>query len=69
MATATNCSDDWLRETSSMIGLISQACAADAAPYTSIASIAPAMSIAVRHRVAKQAAERVHQVDGATSAV
>ena len=28
-----------------MIGLISQACAAEAAPYTSIASIAPAISM------------------------
>ena len=28
-----------------MIGLISHACAADAAPYTSIASVAPAISM------------------------
>jgi hypothetical protein len=44
IAVATNPSEECWARTSSMIGLISQARAADAAPYTTMANMAPAMS-------------------------
>ena len=47
--------------TSSKIGLISHASAADAAPYTTIASTAPAMSARWARGVAEQPQEGVHQ--------